>query len=719
MSSRSKRAIHAVVLAALAATFTSAPAGAAPPAVDRAALRHDTFAKQYRNPGGAQPAGTPVTLRIRTSVGNGDTHTLRVYRYDAATGDTTPSDMPMSFAYKRVVDGTTYDFYEVTVNSAGPAILFYKFRVTAGSDEAWYSDDPRYGGDELRFGGLGRAYGNEPFPSFQLTYYAPAFTTPDWLRDAAVYQIFPDRFRNGDPTNDYCRTGSTVGCPAFYGGSAQATLHPTWNELVEDPRQPGGVFNRDFFGGDLEGIAQKLDYIKGLGFNTLYLNPIFRARSNHRYDTDNYLRVDESLGGEEALDALVAALDQRNMRLILDGVLNHASSDSRYFDRYHRYPGVIGACESLSSQYRDWFQFRNSNVPCDGDDYESFFGIDTLPQFDTSNPEVRDFFYRSPTHGVLGQWYRRGADGWRFDFAEGPPPDFWRDLRPFAKAERPNGPLIAESFSDATRFLLGDQFDSTVNNRFRRNALGFARQRDLFDSAGFVDAMSPSEFDHALAASREAYPPQVTAVLVNVLDHHDSNRALAILTEKDDQGLTEAKQRLRLAALFQFTYLGAPMVLYGDEAAIDAPSLADGPNGPVSDPYSRAPYPWEDETGDVDTYGPPDHAMIDYYELLGSLRKAHPALRRGSFTPLLIGDVSPPTDDDSSYAFARSEGDDAAVVVMNKGNVENKPSVRVRDYFADGATLRDALTGQTMKVSGGRVVLTLPARRGALLLEVG
>jgi glycosidase len=402
------------------------------------------------------------------------------------------------------------------------------------------------------------------------------------------------------------------------------------------------------------------------------------------------------------------------MRLILDAVFNHASSDGLYFDRYHRYAGDIGACESLSSPYRNWFQFRNSNIPCGDFDYESFLGIDTLPSFDSSNPEVRNFFYASLSNSVLAHWYQQGAAGWRFDFSDGPPPNFWREMRPFAKAMRSDGPLIAESFSNASRFLLGDQFDSTINNRFRRDILGFVRERDKDDDSGIIEAMLPSEFDHALAALREEYPPQATAVLLNVLDHHDTNRALFLLTENGDKGLSEAKKRSRLAALFQFTYIGAPMVFYGDEAAINAPTLTP----PEHDPYSRAPYPWEDETGDVHVYGPPDHEMIGYYQSLAALRRGHSALRTGSFVTLLTGDTSWPNNDDTTYAFARSNDHEVVIVILNKGKLDNKPSVPVGDYFADGTILRDALTGKTVSVSGGRIELTLAARAGAVLLKI-
>src|SRR5207253_11323717 len=168
-----------------------------------------------------------------------------------------------------------------------------------------------------------------------------------------VYQIFPDRFRNGDPNNDYCAPGSTAGCPTFYGGDA-VVRHTIWNESIYDPRPPGpyqNTYSTQFFGGDLKGIQDRLDYLQSLGVDTIYMTPIFKARSNHRYDTDDYLQVDPALGGDAALASLKTETERRGMHLILDGVFNHSSSVSLYFDRYHRYASN-GACESLNSQYR-------------------------------------------------------------------------------------------------------------------------------------------------------------------------------------------------------------------------------------------------------------------------------------------------------------------------------------------------------------------------------
>jgi glycosidase len=560
-------------------------------------------------------------------------------------------------------------------------------------------------------------------PAFQITAYDPAFQTPAWLHNANVYQIFPDRFRNGDTSNDYCVPGSTSGCPTFYGDQTPIA-HTTWNEAIFDPRQPGPYFNEygtQFFGGDLKGIRDKLDYMQGLGIDSIYLNPIFKARSNHRYDTDNYLEVDPALGGDAALQSLVTEAERRGVRLIFDGVFNHSSSDSLYFDRYHRYnPPPDGGCESAASPYRSWYNFFGSGQ-CDGSNYEAWFGFDSLPAFKDESADVRNFFYRGGTDNVLKHWYDRGASGWRFDVAPDISHNWWHDFRPFAKTYKPDGPLVGENFPDASQFLAGDQLDSVMNYRFRKNVMGFARGAvgwsDNDNNGGnAIVALTPSQFDHALKSVREDYPPQATAAMLNLIDSHDTNRALYVLTESGDSGLTQAKERLRLAALFQFTYIGAPMIYYGDEGALNAPSLANGPNGPEDDPYNRAPYPWADEDGDQGVYGPVDNSQVAYYTRLAHLRKQYAALRTGSFETLLTGDTTTSSTDNNTFAFARVGGGPTAVIALNNGGASNTAVIGVAAYFADGTVLQDALSGATFTVSGGNVSVTLAARSGAVLL---
>jgi glycosidase len=689
-------------------------------------LRHNTFDSYYRSPFGAVPAGSNVTLRFRTAHMDVDGVNVRVYTYNPATDTTTgPVDYPMTFLENRTEGSTLYDIWTHTLlTPASPSILYYKFRVTDVSDEDFYSDSYADDHDNLNQGGEGAAADSEPFPAFQITAYDPGFQTPAWLQNANVYQIFPDRFRNGDISNDYCRPDSTAGCPLFYGDQTPLLREP-WNTAIGDPRQPGefsGQYGTQFFGGDLKGIENQLDYLQSVGVDTLYLNPIFKARSNHRYDTDDFMEVDPALGGDAALASLKTEMERRGMRLILDGVFNHSSSDSRYFDLYHRYGPPDGGCENLSSPYRSWYNFFNNNVPCSYTDYEAWFGFGSLPVFRDDSAGVRDFFYRNPADNVTKHWYDRGAAGWRFDVANEISHNWWNEYRPLAKGYKADGPLIGEIWPDASQWLAGDQLDSVMNYRFRKNVLGFARGQanwsDNDNSGGNqIVALAPSQFDHALRSVREDYPAQATAAMLNLIDSHDTNRSLYVLTLVGDSGLTQAKERLKLSALFQFTYMGAPMVYYGDEAALNSPALANGPNGPEDDPYNRAPFPWADEAGNANVYGPADTTVTSYYTTLAHMRKQHAALRTGSFETLLTGDTTASATDNNTYAFARTGGGETAIVALNNGGASNTASVPVAAYFADGTELQDALSGATYTVSGGSVNLSLAARSGAVLFD--
>jgi glycosidase len=691
--------------------------------IDLSGIYHDTFSNYYRPTFGAVAAGVTVKLRLRVAPTDIQNIFLRQYLYNPATGLTNgPVDTPLAFLETRNENGVNYDVWEINYTTpAAPTIVYYKFRITDAAANAFYADSHNGDFDNLGQGGDGIAAFSEPFHSFQITVYDPHFTTPDWLKNANVYQIFPDRFRNGDTTNDYCRAGSTTGCPVLYGNPT-VFARATWNDLIGDPRQPGlyqGAYGNQFYGGDLNGIRQKLDYIQNLGFDTIYLNPIFKARSNHRYDADDFFEIDPALGGQAAFDALARDTQARGMRLILDGVWNHASSDSLYFDRYRRYASD-GACESLSSQWRNFFVFSNSVVPCNSQSYPGWFGFDGLPQFVDESLAVRDFFYRGATN-VTKHWYDKGASGWRFDVAPDISHNWWHDYRPFAKQYKPDGPLIGEIFDDASQWLAGDQFDGVMNYRFRKNVIGFARNADWVDNdnngANTLNGLSPSQFDRAMKAIREDYPPQALASMLNLIDSHDVNRALYVLTQTGDTGLTQAKQRLQLAALLQYTNPGAPMVYYGDEVALNAPSRGvSGAGLPEDDPYNRAPYPWADENGDPAIYGPADNCTGNFYRALARIRREHPALRAGDYNTVLTGDTTPATDDNNTYAFIRAGSGEKVLVVANNGGASNTAALPVGAYFPDGTQLDDALSGAAYTVNGGQVSITLPARTGAILL---
>lgn len=625
-----------------------------------ATLFHDSFSPVYRSPTGAVPAGSNVRLRLRATGERVKAVALRLEVGDPVSETSTLRMLKL----KR-----SGSFWSVVYRTpATPALVTYSFRVTTARGVRWYGDDNS--GDDTRKGGTGRTTRSRG-DAFQLTVYDHSFTTPSWLQGATVYEIFPDRFRNGDPSNDPCRPT----CPVFYG-NIPAILHPAWNEPVEDSRATG-FFNRDFFGGDLEGVTQKLDYLKSLGVDAIWLTPIFKARSNHRYDTDDYMQVDPYLGGDAAYAALKAAAAAKGIRLILDGVFNHTSSDSLYFDKYHRYPDVVGACESASSPYRDWY-----SITGDCASYATFAGLDSLPKLNQSNPAVREFEY-----SVARRW---SPDGWRLDAAQEMSHRWWAAFRKAVP-----GPLIGEDTAgpvDASAYLLGTELDGVMNYRFRDIALGFVRSTNWGDSSGTIRALTGRQTSHALQALLADYPRQAAAVSFNLIGSHDTNRALFVL----DEPPVVAAQRLRLAAFMQFTVPGAPMIYYGDEVAVNAP----GKNG-FGDPYNRAPYPWQD------TGGTPDIQTLSYYSQLLSIRRQLPALRSGSFVPLFANA--------SVLAFARiSPPDKPVIVVANKSSSDQRVTIPLRGLYSSGV-LEEPQTGNKFQVTNGKLTLTATSRRGQIL----
>jgi glycosidase len=687
MGSRKALAVVGLAVAALAL-----------PSTGSAALRlaHDSFSPSYRSPTGAVPTGTRVTLRLRVTGARPSSVTMRLEIGDPVTETARLASLKLK--RRGVIWTVAYR------TPAKPSIVSYSFRVKVGRRTVWYGDDNS--GTDPTKGGTGRATSSRG-DAFKITVYNRSFTTPAWLQGAVVYEIFADRFRNGDQSNDYCRAGSTSGCPTFYDG-IQAILHPTWNEQLEDSRATN-VFNRDFFGGDLEGVTEKLDYLKSFGVEAIWLTPIFKARSNHRYDTDDYHEVDAALGGDGAFAALSAAAKAKGIRLILDGVFNHSSSDSRYFDRYGRYP-ELGACESASSPFRSWYEIQGSDVPCRN--YSGFANLDSLPTLNDANAGVRDFVYRG-SDSVVRHWSTRGADGWRLDVAHELSHAWWRDFRQTVKGYAPDAPLIGEITAgpvDATQYLVGDELDGVMNYRYRQAANGFVRQTSWTDSSGTIRALRPSQVANSIKAILEDYPPQASAVSFNLVDSHDTNRVLHVLTENGDS-LATAKQRQRLVAFLQFTSFGAPMVYYGDEAGINAP----GRSG-FADPYNRAPYPWEDESGNVNTYGPAEQFMIDWYSTLATLRQIWPALRTGSVVTLLTGDTTSSSTDNGVYAFGRVGAPNKPVLVaLNKGGEAASARIPVRGLYPNGTTLENAFDGTGAQVSGGAVEVRVPPIGGIVL----
>jgi len=672
------------------------------------AMLHDSFSDLYRTPLGAVPVQSTVILRFRTASGDADAVSVRVWN---------------DFQHKQImlpmqIVATTpdgYDLWEAALEvGKEPTIYWYRFIINAGSEVLFYEDNFRPGDPGQYFpaleGGPGTVYESSPDLSWQIAVYKPDYYTPEWMRNAVIYQIFPDRFRNGDPAHEPADDSLE-----YYDG-LRSIIHETWNEPPVDPRQPGEYqdrWNVDFFGGDLAGIIQELDYLQALGVTAIYLNPIFEARSNHRYDTADFLAVDPLLGDLDTFQTLVNEAKARDMVIILDGVFNHLSSDSKFFDRYGRYEEV-GACESLDSRYRLWFFFvpptgAQPSVCVDNPQgatyYVSWGGFDSIPKIDSSASGPRIYFYQG-RNSVVSTWGKMGIGGWRLDVGgdidSGPGSDYWEGFRVAVRNVNPEGVIIGEEWGNATKWLLGSEWDSVMNYRMRRGILGFANAETFTDNDANGDnlmhALTPGQFESLMRDIESDYPPMAYHAMMNLLGSHDTSRALFVLG-----GDT---QRLKLAALLQFMLPGAPTIYYGDEIALDAPSRPDSSGTLQDDPYNRAPYPWPDSEGNA--YGPPDEDVLAFYRQLAALRHANPALREGEMITLVADDAT------GVYAFLRVDraSGNAVLVALNNSSADQRVALPLMFHLPTGLTLTPALGGDAIDTGAGYAVVTVPALGG-------
>ena len=463
---------------------------------------------------------------------------------------------------------------------------------------------------------------------------------------------------------------------------------------------------RDFFGGDLAGITAHLDDLAARGITALYLNPIFAAPSNHRYDTSDYLSIDPDLGTQADFESLISAAHVRGMKVILDGVFNHVSSDSPWFDRYQRYADV-GACESADSPYRSWFTFRapgpGEPSPCapstpGGTDtyYDSWAGFDSIPALNET-PDVMHMI--TGEDGVVRHWLRAGADGWRLDVAQDLSPELLRAIRVAAKAEDPDALIIVEDWDNASPLLLGDQGDSTMDYQFRRAVIGLVNGATA-DLDGSIDALTPNGFANRMRAMQEAYPGPAWDALLHMVDSHDTTRLLWTLTSSDENAdaksasdaLAEAKRRERMVATIQLTFPGMAAIFYGDEVGLTG----------QDDPDDRRPYPWGQE----------DAAVLATYQSLASLREHSVALREGTLTFLNADDAA------GTLGYLRRAQTQAAVVVLNLAQQDRPVNLDVAGQLPDGTHLTWPLDegAPSIAVTDGQIRVTVPARSAIVLM---
>jgi glycosidase len=477
--------------------------------------------------------------------------------------------------------------------------------------------------------------------------------TPDWVKHAVFYQIFPDRFAMSD-----------------------TLLKPNNLQPWDSPPTVEG-----YKGGDLLGVAEHLDHIQELGATAIYFTPIFQSASNHRYHTHDYYQVDPLLGGNAAFRTLLDAAHRRGLRVVLDGVFNHASRGFFQFNDILEH--------GPHSPWLDWFFVEGWPLsPYDGDrpaNYVGWVGNRALPKFNTDNPQVREFIMQVAEH-----WLRQGIDGWRLDVPfEITTAGFWAEFRRRVKAINPDAYIVGEIWHDSRQWLQGDQFDAVMNYLFAESAIAFAAgprvQADQVAGRSYypIPPLTGAGYADKIDWLLGLYPWEIQLAQLNLLDSHDTARLITIAGGDRDS--------VRLATLLLMTFPGAPSVYYGDEIGLPGTNF---------DPDARRTILWDRrETWDMDA--------LAYHKQLIALRHAHPALRTGGYHRLYA--------DADTYAFARANDGEALLVAVNVADTPRAIAVPAGRLFAEGADLEPAYGAGVARVANAMIRLELAGRDGVVL----
>ncbi len=550
-------------------------------------IYHNSRQIEYRKPFGAAATESEVCLTVKTDE-KPQKIWLRLWQQAEVL-------VPM------YCTGETEEGYIYSVNLTMPkksCLMWYCFVAEKDGARRWCCKGAQ---------GMGETIDYCNGESWQITVYDKDFKTPDWFKNSIMYQIFPDRFY---------KKGHIFEIP---GRKSEYIIHKDWYEPVFSNRHPfeDGPACNDFFGGNIQGIIEKLPYLKELGIGVIYLNPIFEAFSNHRYDTGDYSKIDPALGTLKDFEELCQKAEEIGIRIILDGVFSHTGSDSVYFNKYGTYGEYSGAYRDMSSPYRSWFQW------CDGG-YASWWGCSNLPNVCEMEPTYIDYILTG-RDAIIKKWLRSGASGWRLDVADELPDEFIKILRKEVKAENPDAVVIGEVWEDASNkesygvrreYLLGGELDSVMNYPFKDNVIAFLTQ-----------GITAEEFSDRMMTIAEHYPAESLYSAMNLLGTHDTVRIKNLLSgqyvdpnlSRDEKAMfrleagceTLAIKRLRLAAFIQMTFAGVPCIYYGDEIGMQG----------LADPFNRMPYTWRCV----------DNELLDYYKKLTQMRNSTDCLRTGSF----------------------------------------------------------------------------------------
>lgn len=623
----------------------------------------------------------------------------------------------------------------------------YFFVLYYGSYVQVYCDDDGYYG-------TGVVTDLSEVKPYDLIVYKKGYKTPDWMKNAVIYQIFPDRFMNGDESNDEAQTQSR--------GNTEYEFVKKWYTYPENPSQmelhPGqypanawkgdGIWNNEMYGGDLKGITERIDYLKALGVNVIYLNPVFASISSHRYDATDYRKIDPILGDLGDFTELVNAAEQNGMHIVLDGVFNHVSDDSVYFDRYYRFVGQNGkvgaypywayvydlmsedpeltmenAEKSAKSyfaskgvtdfEYTTWFQVSQESLKDDKGEpvvdsfgersgkpvygYEGWWGYDNMPVIKaTGGSEYQTGNWASEiiegSNSVGQYWISEGSDGWRLDVANEVSDETWQHFRSSVKGLDSDAVIIGEIWDDATQYILGDMYDSVMNYVFRDAVLAYAKGGDAADSVKKLERI------------RERYPREAFYAMMNLVGSHDTTRLLSFLDGiDDDRKQTEidmafptyektsakAKQSQYLVALIQMTYPGAPTIYYGDEIGMVG----------ADDPDDRRAMEW----------GCGNQELVEWYAKLANIRHSYQALTSGDIVPVEMTDPA-------LMSYIRADETDTIAVITNNSSTEKTITYSLPEKIGnDGLVLTDLISGVQYTVESGKVTVKVPAYRGVVL----
>ena len=632
-------------------------------------LKHHTLNPFDRKPQGAVATGGQVRLRLTVEDEQAPVELfLRVWN-----GDERRYPMrPLGLKDGRMI-------YEAQIGVGDkPRLLWYRFEC-------------EYKGEHVVLGAPGDhtgcgegVMGSEE--SFQLTVYDAAYDTPAWMRDGVMYQIMVDRFCHGEGTDAlmHAKDGQNI------------ILHEDWNEMpFLNIAENGDNFANDFFGGNLEGVRQKLPYLKQLGVSVLYFNPIFCARTNHKYDTSDYRRVDPMFGDEQALARLCKEAEALGMRVMLDGVFSHVGDDSLYFNRRGTYGEHVGAYRDPDSPYYKWFTFRHWP-----DDYECWWGFKTLPNVNEMDEDYRRFILEDDD-SVVRHWVRKGTSGWRLDVADELPMPFLRELRRQVKGVSGDAAVLGEVWEDASHkvaygqmrsYVLGDTLDSVMNYPLRDALIAFLMAQK--DAAAVAKELS------SLAQN---YPKPFLYALMNLMGSHDRPRILNVLAGNDGSDIPRSQRaghrlsqeermigalREQLMLRFVFSVPGMPCIYYGDEAGVEG----------CADPFCRRTYPW----------GREDQDMLARYKAMAAMRNGHPVLKTGECAYIapcsaVLGVIR--KNENGKDAFGKKAENACAVTLINRSARE------VVVYL----TSADVSGAQTLVSDDGQI---FTARSGAFSVKI-